>query len=116
MTENAQLLQIQTDKIDGHVVVKLTGEADLASAPVLKETLLILLHREDDPLVVDLAEVDFIDSTALAALIAGHRRARQLDRDYRLAGPTRHVAKVLKLTGIDTLIPIHRSLTDACSK
>jgi anti-sigma B factor antagonist len=120
VTKNAQAqqiqtLEIQTENVDGYLVVRLVGEVDLATAPALKETLLKLLCRQDEPLAVDLGGLGFIDAAGLSALVAGYNRAKQLDRDYRLAEPTPQVARVLKLTAIDTLIPVHSSLTDACT-
>jgi anti-sigma B factor antagonist len=110
-----QTLEIHADEVDGRLVVRLTGDADVSTAPRLKVTLLKLLSRWNGPLVLDLAGVDFIDSTGLSALLAGYKRAQQMSQDYRLATPQPHPARLFQMTAIDTLIPIHSSVTEACA-
>lgn len=120
MTEHAlppsgQTLDIRTDEVDGRLVVRLTGDADVATAPMLKVALLKLLSRSNGPLVLDLAGVSFIDSIGLSALLAGYKRAQQMNQDYRLASPQPHPARLFQMTAIDTLIPIHSCVKDACA-
>ena len=52
-----------------HTVVGVTGEIDVASAPVLRDTLLAQLNRGVESLVVDLRGVTFIDSTGVGSLL-----------------------------------------------
>lgn len=57
-----------------HTVVGVTGEIDVASAPALRDTLLALLNRGAESLVVDLRGVTFIDSTGVGSLLRVHHR------------------------------------------
>src|SRR6478609_8034194 len=52
-----------------HLVVGVAGELDVASAPTLRDTLLALVNRGADSLVVDLRGVTFIDSTGVGSLL-----------------------------------------------
>lgn len=112
---HGQTLDIHTEDVNGRMVVRLVGLADVGTAEKLKVTLLKLLSRWNGPLVLDLAGVSFIDSTGLSALLAGHKRAQQMNQDYRIAGLRPYPARLFKLTAIDTLIPIHSSVADACA-
>jgi anti-sigma B factor antagonist len=60
--------------LDGHTVVEVTGEIDVASAPVLRDRLLALLNRGAESLVVDLRGVTFIDSTGIGSLLRVYHR------------------------------------------
>ena len=53
----------------GAVVVHLVGELDLYNAPEVRTVLLELASEQPERLVIDLSEVDFVDSTALGVLI-----------------------------------------------
>jgi anti-anti-sigma factor len=110
-----QTLEIHTDDVNGRMVVRLVGLVDVGTAQTLKVTLLKLLSRWNGPMVLDLAGVSFVDFTGLSALLAGHLRAQQVNQDYRLAGLRHQPARLFKLTALDTLIPIHSSIADACA-
>src|SRR2546423_6094006 len=56
------------------IVVRLAGELDLYNAPALRKALLECVARRPSRLVVDLAEVTFVDSTALGTLIEARAR------------------------------------------
>jgi anti-sigma B factor antagonist len=56
-------------RVGAHTVVGVTGEVDVAGAPVLRDTLLALVNRGADSLVVDLRGVTFIDSTGVGSLL-----------------------------------------------
>ncbi|CUH52266.1 STAS domain-containing protein [Shimia marina] len=62
--------------------------------------------------ILDLSEVDFIDSSGLGAIVAA---MKQLGGSHplELAGLNENVDKVFRLTRMDTVFRIHNSLTDA---
>lgn len=107
-----QLEIIDTD-IDGVWVVAPVGEIDLVTAPRLREHLLAALDNDLHHLVVRLDLVSFLDSAGVSALVAAYRHAREAHIEFRLAAPGDPVAKVLHITGLDSLIPTFTSLRDA---
>lgn len=78
-----------------------SGELDLASAEVLEASLKELESSEPDVLVLDLRELEFMDSTGLRAVIAADARAR--DRGGRLVvvRAPEEVDRVFRLTRMD---------------
>ena len=66
------------------------------------------LHRAVDdgtgPLVVDLAAVERLDVVGLGVLMGAHRRAATRGRELRVAHPSRRVAVVLHITGLDRVL------------
>jgi len=93
-------------------VLGVEGELDLASAPNLKWALADALSGGTNQLVVDLAAVRFIDSTALGVLVGVHRG---LDAGARMAIVCTHpdVLNIFELTGLDATFDIFRNLDDA---
>jgi anti-anti-sigma factor len=84
----------------GITIAELTGELDIASAPVLREQLLGLLRPSSSRLVIDLSKVSFCDASGLAVLFSTARRARLLGGFLRLAAVSPPTSHVLHLTGL----------------
>jgi anti-anti-sigma factor len=100
------------EKRDGATVVSLAGELDLYNAEDVRAALLEACADEPSVLVVDLAEVTFIDSTALGVLIEG--RSRLADRDgFRLAAPGLETRRALEVSGLDKHFSVHDTVAEA---
>jgi len=92
------------------VTVVVTGEIDLATAPLLSAAL--VEHRDAELLVVDLTGTLFIDSTGVRILIEADRRA--VDSAAQLVvivgdGPVRRVLELCELDGRLTIVSEHPS-------
>jgi anti-anti-sigma factor len=90
---------------DDVIVFSLAGELDLAAAPAAWLALEPALEDPGTKLVVDLADLEFVDSSGIALL---YRLAQARDRDSLRLLPSRHagVNKVIDLTGVGAIIPI----------
>jgi anti-sigma B factor antagonist len=82
-------------------VLSLDGRFDAHNAPEVVEWLEKNIEANAAQLVINLTEVKFIDSTALAALVKGIKRCRQLGGDLRLCGLQKPVQIVFELTRLD---------------
>jgi anti-sigma B factor antagonist len=87
--------------------MSVTGEIDLYTAPRLHSELMSAL-AETTPvqLVVDMAGVEFCDSTGMNVLLAAQRRAREAGGDLQLASPRPAIRKVLQVTGLETVFTV----------
>ncbi|MBU3752095.1 MAG: STAS domain-containing protein [Mycobacterium sp.] len=83
------------------------------AAPALREQLSRLVQEGNSRIVVDLAAVDAVDSSALGALISGLKAARQAGGDLRLAAPGRQVRAVLELTNLSRVLAVAESVDGA---
>ena len=97
---------------DGHVVVAVRGDVDIATAPTLRERLQEAVEQHA-AVVVDLVGVGFMDSTGLGVLVASYNRARARGGQLVVARPQRIVKNALKLVQVDTVIDVYDSLDDA---
>jgi anti-sigma B factor antagonist len=100
-------------RLDDCVVVSVSGEIDLDTAPTLREELLRVLSDGPPHLVLDIAKVGFLDSSGLGVLVGTLRRARMLGGSVRIAAPNRQVLEILQMTGLDTVFPVHDTVDDA---
>jgi anti-sigma B factor antagonist len=90
-------VDLSTRECDGWVVVALRGELDVTDAASVATALAEVVAR-DRELIIDLAGLDFIDSSGLAALARARKHARQAGGDLLLAAPQRQVLRILALT------------------
>lgn len=96
----------------GAVVVRLAGELDLYNADAVRQTLFEVVQRAPERLVVDLADVRFIDSTTLGVLIEA--RSKLPDRrSFLLAAPGLETRRALEISGLDRHFNVQPSVSDA---
>jgi anti-sigma B factor antagonist len=99
--------------LDDVTVLVVTGEVDLDTAPELRRTLYTAIRQGRPKLFIDLTDTSFCDSTGLGVLVGALRRARAEDGWIRLVNPSRQVGKVLRITFLDHVFPVHASLEEA---
>jgi anti-sigma B factor antagonist len=68
-------LRIRTARVGTRIELSLAGELDLVSAPQLESELTAVESPEAGEVLIDLAEVQFIDSTGLRVLLGAAKRA-----------------------------------------
>jgi anti-sigma B factor antagonist len=94
---------------DGVCVLALGGELDIARTPRLRVAINEILRARPAGLVIDLCQVSFVDSTALALLLNAQRRATQLGIPLRLACNVATTLELLSLTRLDREFEVHRT-------
>lgn len=100
------------DRRDGAIVIHLVGELDLYNAPDVRVALLELCEEQPERLVVDLAEVDFVDSTALGVLIEARTKLENR-QSFLLAAPGRETHRALTISGLDRHLSVHETVDSA---
>ena len=88
------------------VTVRLHGEVDVLNVDRVRVCLVEALESRPATIVVDLAELSFIDSTGLGAIIFGFQRARDQGVEFQLAHPSRGVRQILVLSGVLEVITL----------
>ena len=94
-------------------VLQVTGEVDVYTAPMLREQIRELAAKGAVHLITDLAQVDFLDSTGLGALVGGVKRLREADGSLCLVITTPRILRIFEITGLTKALAIQRSVTDA---
>jgi anti-sigma B factor antagonist len=99
------------ENVNGAVVLHLAGELDLYNAEELRAALAGALAQEPSRIVVEMSEVEFVDSTALGVLIEA--RSKLGESHLLLAAPQLETRRTLQVSGLDRHLPVHDSVTDA---
>jgi anti-sigma B factor antagonist len=94
-------------------VFELVGSLDIATSPTVRAALTSASERGSHRLVVDLTQVDFLDSTGLGALIGGQRRAKEFNGEVRLVAKEGQILRLLRITGLLKVFAVYATLEDA---
>jgi anti-sigma B factor antagonist len=98
-------LHVQWDTpAEGSARLRLRGELDSLSVPVLRQALDALYADGCFALDIDMAQVDFIDSSGLGALVAAWRRCSGEEGAVSVHNPTAMVRQLMDMTGIGKLL------------
>lgn len=99
MFSRVTLLSFQTTVTGEVAVVALTGELDVAGAGLLENELRRVADEHDAKgLVLDLRELEFMDSTGLRLVVLADERARSQGRSFSLVRGTQDVQRVFEIT------------------
>ena len=103
-----------TTRVEGDAtVIAVGGEIDVYTAPKLREQLVELVNAGQYHLVVDMEQVEFLDSTGLGVLVGGLKRVRAHDGSLRLVCTQERILKIFRITGLTKVFPIHDSVAAA---
>jgi anti-anti-sigma factor len=86
--------------VEREVLVVLTGELDLSSAPALASSLIGLVAQGHTHLVLDVADLTFIDASGLGVLVRVAKAARAAGGRITLLSPQPQVRRLLSITGL----------------
>lgn len=97
------------------MVLAVHGDADLHSAPELRERIGRAIDRGANTVVVDLSATTLIDSTSLGVLLGGSKRLRGYGQ-LRLVVPRAEVRRVFEITMLDHVLPLHDTREEALAE
>ncbi len=103
-------LRLENGASGDAVVVAVAGELDALSAPQLDEHLTEVLAESPSLVVMDLTEVDFLDSTGLGVLIKALTHLRETGGELAVVATSPRILKVLTITGMDQIMSVGESV------
>ncbi|MEV8022746.1 STAS domain-containing protein [Streptomyces sp. NPDC086554] len=112
-------LKVAVDEQGGWAVLRVSGEMDLVTSPVLRQRVHDAVADGRRSLVLDLSEVLFCDSSGVGVLIASRRLFRSCQGRLRLILPAQgaedgsHVNRVLAALGVRRLFEVFPDVTAA---
>jgi anti-anti-sigma factor len=97
------------------VVLWMTGEIDMNTAPVLAEEFEVAIANAvaPAPVVADLSDVAFLGSAGLAVLLNARERCAQAEVPFRLVATGRPVLRSLEIAGLRELLPVYSTAAQA---
>jgi anti-sigma B factor antagonist len=94
-------------------VVVVGGEIDVYTAPKLREHIIDLVSNGSHHLIIDMENVDFLDSTGLGVLVGGLKRVRAHEGSLDLVCTQDRILKIFRITGLTKVFAIHATVDEA---
>jgi anti-sigma B factor antagonist len=107
-------LNIAETEVSGVTVLQLNGRVTLGEGSnMLRTRLKDLLSQGKTRLVLDLAEVGYIDSAGLGTLVSGFTSAQNQGANLKLANLTKRFSEQLNITKLVTVFDVYDTVQDA---
>ena len=106
-------LSLQTREVDSRTIVAVGGEIDVYTAPKLRDKITELVGDGHHNLVIDMENVDFLDSTGLGVLVGGLKKVRAHEGSMELICSQDRLLKIFRITGLAKVFTIHESAESA---
>lgn len=90
-------------------VITVRGDIDAYGGHVLRDAITEAFEIEND-VVIDMSEVDFVDSAGVGVLVGGHRAAEKAGLGFAIRQPSRRVSVLLEVTGLNRLFTIDEGI------
>jgi anti-sigma B factor antagonist len=97
-------------------VVEVGGDIDITTVTDLEGPVIWAIEEGRTPVVLDLSECSFIDSSGIRLLLRAHRLLHSESNHHQASfaiAATGHVARMLEITAVDKVIPVHASRAEA---
>ncbi|MCJ7504581.1 MAG: STAS domain-containing protein [Acidobacteriia bacterium] len=109
-------MKVQIRKANDVTILDCSGDVDLYSSPHLRETLMKEMHAGSPAVLVNMAEVGYIDSSGIATLVEGLQLSRQTKTRFGLFGLKGNARSVLELARLHKVFAIFNDEPEALEK
>ena len=102
---------------DDVFVVRIAGEVDMSHEEELRAELRAAVEADARGIVVDLTECEFIDSSAIRALLLSRQEkdSEQGDESLAVAASSEQILRILSVMGLDQVLPIKPTVDEAAA-
>ena len=97
----------------GHKVLSVSGEIDAYAAPQFMQAVTNILDGDEQHLIIDMHNVEYIDSTGLSILVFAMKRLSQNDGIVNLVGCKPNIERIFFVTQLSTFMALHQTIEDA---
>jgi anti-sigma B factor antagonist len=108
-------LKIEVIKRNDYAVLELIGEVDAYTSSRFREIIISVIEEGNVDVVINMLEVEYIDSSGLGALVGGLKRATERNGRILILCNNPQVKKVFEITGLEKVFPIFINEKDAAN-
>ena len=99
-------MQIKNRLYNSTLYISLSGELDEMCAGFARNELDALLNATTaKQIVIDLSELDFMDSTGIGVLIGRYKKMKANNIPIFICNPNKHIEKIFQMTGLYEIMP-----------
>ena len=100
-------------EIDGGYLVQLQGSFDMSCSNDLRQQMMDILVNPPQKMIIDMADVECMDSSGLAILIEALKLSRRSNCNMKLAAISKRVKGVFEIARVDSLFDIYDDVKSA---
>ncbi|PKL37158.1 MAG: anti-sigma factor antagonist [Spirochaetae bacterium HGW-Spirochaetae-1] len=100
-------MDISFKELGEHKIILVSGEVDLYNVSELKKALFSITDGKFTSVVVDMANVNYMDSSGIGALVAGQKKMKAHNGKFALMNIHDDVLNILKLATLDKFFKIY---------
>lgn len=105
---------VSSETIEDGMLVQPSGEIDFSRSPALRSELLdVLSNKSPQRLIIDLAQVEYMDSSGVATLVEAMQQQRKQNRKLVLCNLQPKVKSIFEIARLDMVFLIVGSIDDA---
>ncbi|MBK8443044.1 MAG: STAS domain-containing protein [Sphingobacteriales bacterium] len=107
-------MKFSLDKRESYTIFEvLDAKLDTLAAPDLKTELVLLCNEGISNIILDLRNVEFVDSSGLSAILVGHRTCNNANGSLVLTGLNDNVRRLIQISQLNTILEITPTLSEA---
>ncbi|MFQ5693690.1 MAG: STAS domain-containing protein [Nitrospinota bacterium] len=107
------MIEIETEDLGNSALVRVSGEVDMSNSPKMRDSLMDLTKKGISTIVIDLAGVNYMDSSGIATLVEGLQETMSYGGKFRLAGLSPKVQQVFELARLQEVFEIFPDVAGA---
>ena len=109
----AGALDVEFERRDGVLIVSASGRLESANAAEFYKTVRAEIDEADRAVVMDFEALKFLGSAGLRAVFMTASDLDKRDAGIAVCSPPKPIAKVIRLSGMEQMIPVYPSKADA---
>ncbi|HET9075802.1 MAG TPA: STAS domain-containing protein [Acidimicrobiales bacterium] len=109
----AEDVDFQSEDLGSYTVVRAIGYLDFSTSPRLREKLHQVIETAPRVILLDLGQIEFLDSSALGVILNAWKQMQADDATLALLSPQPRITKIFEITALNLSIRIFSSLDEA---
>lgn len=110
-------LNIDLEKIEETLVVRLIGELDHHTAKVLRERIEHMMQRENSThLIFNLKSLHFMDSSGLGVILGRYKKVDAIGGQLVVCHVSKEIDRLFEMSGIYKIIPLEKNEEEALKR
>ena len=106
-------VDVTIERRDGVSVLSVSGRLDAVNAAAFLETVRAEIDAGDGAMIMDLEGLEYLGSAGLRVVFIAASELQKRDAGFAVCSPPPPIAKVIRLSGMEKLIPVYGSRADA---
>ncbi|MDE0390955.1 MAG: STAS domain-containing protein [Rhodospirillales bacterium] len=106
-------MNVEFERQDGVLFVSASGRLEAANAAAFLKAVRAESDQRDRAVIMDFEALQYLGSAGLRVVFMTASDLKKRDAGFAVCSPPKPIAKVIRLSGMDQVVPVHSSRADA---